>query len=234
MMKWHLLPGLIGVGVAGVIGLGLGVWPAGGSGSGLTASGTLAASRARAPVTCGMFEQPMGYVGLLRAGQAAASSHALGARLLTQVSDRANGTTTDLVRSAAGLRAAQRAQFFSRWLPVYPQAREGWLRSCDMTLSDRPAAQSLINAAVTAFVRAGYFRSAAAARSLWPQVLVSDDPTAPRSVIVTYAVLGPVTSPTVPAGSKAGPHPPLHGLDVYTAIVKVAGAAVTGVAKGGF
>src|SRR5215471_6009190 len=114
MMKRHLLLGLIGAGVAGVIGLGIGMWPAGGSGSGHTAPGTLAASHARAPVTCGMFEQPMGYVGVLRAGQAAASGHALGARLLAQVSDRPGGTTTDIVRSAAGLRAAQRAQYFAR------------------------------------------------------------------------------------------------------------------------
>ena len=97
-----------------------------------------------------------------------------------------------------------------------------------------PAAQPLVSAAVASFVRAGYFRSAADARSKRQLVLVSDDPAAPGSVIVTFMVTGPLYNPPIPPGTKAGPHPPIHLLDAFTAIVMMAGAAVTGVAKGGF
>jgi hypothetical protein len=230
MMKRHLLPGLISVGMAGAIGIGIGAW-AGGSGSGHTVSGTLAASHARAPVTCGTFERPMGYVAVVRAGQDAAARQALRTRLLAQVSDVADHATLDFARSATGLSPAQ---FSARWLPVYPQARESRLRSCDMTLSDRPAAQRLINATIVSFVRAGYFRSAASARAKRQIVLLSDDPAAAGSVIVTFLVTGPRYNPPIRPGSKAGPHPPLHLLDAYTAIVNTASAAVTGVARGGF
>jgi hypothetical protein len=232
MMKRHLLAALASFGVASALGLAIGL-PA--SSARQHATDRMAAERGRhAPVTCEMFEQPMGYAAVLRTGQAAAAYQTLGAQVLAQIRDRADGTTTDFVRPAAGFSAAQRVRYFSRWLPVYPQAREARFRSCDMTLSDRPADQPLVGAAVGAFVRAGYFRSAAHARAKRQEVLVSDDPAAPGSVIVTFLVTGPLYNPPIPPGSKAGPHPPMHLLKAYTAVVKVTGAAVTGVTTGGF
>lgn len=232
MMKRHLLAGLASFSLASALGLAIGL-PAGSAGN-HAAYRVLAERDGRAPVACETFEQPMGYAAVLRAGQAAAAGQALRAQLVAQIRDRADGTTTDFVRPAVGFSAAQRVRYFSRWLPVYPQAREARFRSCDMTLSDRPADQPLVGAAVTAFVRAGYFRSAADATAKRQEVLVSDDPAAPGSVIVTFLVSGPRYNPPIPPGSHAGPHPPLHLLKAYTAVVKVAGPAITGVAKGGF
>jgi hypothetical protein len=201
-------------------------------GGGQAAPQRLTAAHVRSPVTCGQPRTVMGYVGLSRAGQDTAIRHALGSHLLAAIGG-AQGITTVLVAPSASPKAAQQ-RLSARLSPVYPQARESRLRSCSMRLSDRPAARVLVKAAVRSFVRAGFFTSAAAAWSRQPQVLVSDDPVAAGSVIVTFSAIGPVVNPQVPAGTVAGPHPPLHGLITYTAIVTKAGAAVTGVAKGGF
>ncbi len=234
MMKRRLLPGLIGAATAGAIGLAIAAWPAAGQAGAHQGSATRDASAMAPPTTCGVPAETIGYLGVLRAGQAAVARQALGSRLLAQVSDPAQHTTADLIRTTPGLGAPGGTEYFSRWLPVYPQARQRQLRSCNQTLSDRPADQPLVSAAVTAFVRARYFRSAADARAQRQMVLVSDDPAAAGSVIVTFLITGPVYNPPVPPGSKAGPHPPLHLLDAYTAIVTLARAAVTGVARGGF
>jgi len=65
-------------------------------------------------------------------------------------------------------------------------------------------------------------------------VLVSDDPAARGSLIVTLMCTGPVHPVTAPKGGKVGPHPPLHVLVSYTVLEQEAGAKVTGVARGGF
>jgi hypothetical protein len=229
MRKGHLLLGLASAGAAGAISLAIV-----GQAAAHATPQTLAASRSLPPVTCGLHESPMGYAGVLRTGQAAAVIQALGTRLLAQVSNRADGTTTELARAAWDLPAPASTGYAPRWLPVYPQAREARFRSCDMTLGNRPADQPLVSAAIASFVRAGYFRSAADARSQLQEVLVSDDPVTAGSVIVTFMITGPVYDPPIPAGASAGARPPLHRLDSYTAIVDTADAAVTGVARGGF
>jgi hypothetical protein len=232
MKAKHLLLGISGT--AAAVALVTTASVAAGTGGSRATPHSVAAGHVRAPVSCGQPESVMGYVGLPRAGQEAGIRQTLGPRLLAQVASSPGGKTTVVALVAAGPGAALQRQYFSRFLPAYPQAGQSQLRSCSMTLSNRPADRVLTSAAVASFVRAGYFRSAAAAWSGYPQILVSDDPLTAGSVIVTFSVLGPVVKPKIPAGAAAGPHPPLHGLDTYTAIVKLAGALVTGVAKGGF
>ena len=65
-------------------------------------------------------------------------------------------------------------------------------------------------------------------------VLVSDDPAARGSVIVTLMFTGPVHPVTAPKGVKVGPHPPLHGTISCTVLEHQAGVKVTGLAQGGF
>jgi hypothetical protein len=71
-------------------------------------------------------------------------------------------------------------------------------------------------------------------RSQLQIVLVSDDPAAAGSLIVTLMFTGPVHAPAVPQGVRVGPHPPLHETISYTVLEEEAGAKVTGVARGGF
>jgi hypothetical protein len=123
---------------------------------------------------------------------------------------------------------------FSRWLPVYPQSRQPQLLSCNYLLADKPADQPIMDAAIGAVVRAGYFTSAGSVRSQLQMVLVSDDPAARGSIIVTLMFTGPVHPVNAPKGVKVGPHPPLHGTISYTVLEHQAGAKVTGVARGGF
>ena len=54
-----------------------------------------------------------------------------------------------------------------------------------MLLSDRPADQPLINAALVAVAKQGYVTSAVRLKSKLLEVLVSDNPAASGSVIVT-------------------------------------------------
>jgi hypothetical protein len=179
------------------------------------------------PIPCGEDETALGYAGVVRPGDTAAAREELGAALLAQVGDAATGQVLDLARSPAG------TVYFSRWLPVYPQSRQPRLLSCNYLLADKPADQPIMDAAIAATVRAGYFRSVRSVRSQLQIVLVSDDPAADGSVIVTIMVSGPLQSPGVPNGPKGGGHPPLYSLTSYTVLEQVAGAKVTGVARGG-
>ena len=180
------------------------------------------------PIRCGQGERPLGYVGVVRLGQVAAARAELGSALLTQVSDDATGQVLDFSWVPGG------TVHFSRWLPVYPQSRQPRLLSCDYLLADKPADQPIMDAAIGAVVRAGYFKSATSVRSQLQMVLVSDDPAARGSLIVTLMFTGPVHPLTAPKGVKVGPHPPLHVLVSYTVLEQEAGAKVTGVARGGF
>jgi hypothetical protein len=180
------------------------------------------------PIRCGQDETVIGYAGLVRPADAAAARADLGRALLAQVGDTATGQVLDLTRAKGGTR------YFSGWLPVYPQAREPDLLSCYYLLTDKPADRPIVTAAIAATVRAGYFRSAGAERSRLQAVLVSDDPAAPGSLIVTLQFTGPVHPVTAPKGVTVGPHPPLHGTISCTVLEQRAGAKVTGVARGGF
>jgi hypothetical protein len=232
MRHRYRLPLLAGTGMAAIAGLAIALWPAAGPAGRATVGVTLAQGEAL-PITCMMGEQPFGYAGVARASQAAGARLALGSAFLTQVRDSANGSTLDLARSPNDMNSSQRSLHFSQWLPVYPQAKQSRLQSCDMTLGNRPAAQPLITAAITSFVKAGYFTSAADARSREQEVLVSDNPTAAGSVIMTFMITGRVYTPAWPKGMKLGSRPPVHRLDSYTAIETIAGHRVTGIARGG-
>jgi hypothetical protein len=59
-----------------------------------------------------------------------------------------------------------------------------------MLLSDRPADQPLINAALVAVAKQGYVTSAVRLKSKLLEVLVSDNPAASGSVIVTCRPVG--------------------------------------------
>jgi hypothetical protein len=98
-----------------------------------------------------------------------------------------------------------------------------------MLLSDRPADQPLVNAALAAAAKQGYVTSAAGLRSNLMEVLVSGNPAANGSVIVTLQARG---GPAYELPAKGGP--PVHGYLVYTVLENISNAQVTGVAPGGF
>jgi hypothetical protein len=177
---------------------------------------------------CGEGEQPAGYLGVVRPGKATAARNALGTALLAEVSDTSLGVV-DIAVTANGMSAAQRQRDFSSWGPVLPQARQARLRSCDMLLSDRPADQPLINTALAAVAKQGYVTSAARLKSKLLEVLVSDNPAASGSVIVTLQASG---GPAYELAARGAP--PVHGYLVYTLLENVSGAQVTGIAPGGF
>jgi hypothetical protein len=171
-------------------------------------------------------------VAVVRPGELAPARRALGAALLTQVRDAASGQYLDLIKLPVD--TASFARYFTVWRPAYPQAKEPRLLSCNYLLADQPADRPLMNAAIAAVVRAGYFRSAREVRSQLQIVTISDNPVAAGSVIVTLFFPGPAYNPVVPRGVKAGPHPTLHRLISDTVLEQLAGAAVAGVARGGF
>jgi hypothetical protein len=179
-------------------------------------------------VRCGQGEQPVGYLGVVRPGEATGARNALGTALLAEVSDTGLGVV-DIAVTANGMSAARRQRDFSSWGPVLPQARQARLQSCDMLLSDRPADQPLINAALAAVAKQGYAASAARLKSKLLEVLVSDNPAASGSVVVTLQTSG---GPAYELAARGGP--PVHGYLVYTLLENVSGARVTGIAPGGF
>jgi hypothetical protein len=164
---------------------------------------------------------------VVAAGQATAARNALGTALLAEVSDTRLGVI-DIAASANGMSAAQRQRDFSSWDPVLPQARQARLKSCNMLLSDRPADQPFITAALAAVAKQGYVTSAAQLKSKLLEILVSDNPAANGSIIVTlHAEGGPIYQ-------SANGAPPAGVYLVYTALENVSNAHVTGVALGGF
>jgi hypothetical protein len=185
---------------------------------------------------CEQGETPMGYVGVDQSGGSAAARITAGTGALTQIADSATGQVLTLTRSPAAIPAVERSRdsSASSWLPVYPQATASDLRSCEMTLADRPAAQPIIDSAMKALVRGGYFPSLPKLKTQLQAALISDDPATSGSVIVTILVEGPVRQITAPPGVKIGPHPPLHSLTAYTALEVATNALVVGVASGGF
>jgi hypothetical protein len=190
-----------------------------------------------APIlTCEQGETPLGYVGVSHSSESTAARNAPGAGVLTQITDSVTGQTLTLTRSPAAVPAVARSRdsAASTWLPVYPQATDTDLRSCQTTLADRPAARPIIDSAVKALVQAGYFPAATKLEAQLQAALISDDPATSGSVIVTILVEGPVYEPSVPPGAKVGPHPPLHRLVAYTTLEVAKTAKVVGVASGGF
>jgi hypothetical protein len=184
------------------------------------------------PMPCGVGEQAWGYIAVVRAGESTIARRELGPAFLAQVGDSATGQTLDLVRTNG--RTTHFARYFTRWLPVYPQAKQPSLLSCNYLLVDKPADKPLLDAAIAAVVRARYFRSA---REVWSKLqiaTVSDNPLSSGSLIVTLMFQGPPVNPPVPKGATAGPHPTLYSLIQDTVLEQWAGAKVTGVARGGF
>ena len=180
------------------------------------------------PIRCGQGEQPVGYLGVVRPGQATAARNALGTALLAEVSDTGLGVV-DIAVTANGMSAARRQRDFSSWGPVLPQARQARLQSCSMLLSDRPADQPLITAALAAAAKHGYVTSAARLKSTLLEVLVSDNPAANGSVIITLQAEGGPAYEQIARGA-----PLVSGYLVYTVLENVSNAQATGVAVGGF
>lgn len=108
------------------------------------------------------------------------------------------------------------------------QSEQASLLSCDMLLSDRPAAQPLISAAIAAVVQRGYVASTAALESELQEVLIADNPVQTDSVIVTLLIPGPVVPP--PANASG---PVVRSLSAYTVIEQQSTAQPTGIAQGG-
>jgi hypothetical protein len=184
------------------------------------------------PITCGVGEQTWGYIAVVRAGESATARRELGPAFLAQVGDSATGQILDLVRTNG--RTTHFARYFTRWLPVYPQAKQPSLLSCNYLLVDKPADKPLLDAAIAAVVRAGYFRSAREVSSKLQIATVSDNPLSSGSLIITLMFQGPPVNPPVPKGATAGPHPTLYSLIQDTVLEQWAGAKVTGVTRGGF
>jgi len=180
---------------------------------------------------CGTDQTASGYVGVVRAGQAAGARSALGPELLAQVRDTAAGRLLDIARTGGGLSRAELARYFTRWRPVYPIASQRQLRSCAYLPTATPADRQVLAAAITAVVRARYFRSAARLRSVLQIALISDNPVARHSLIVTLMISGPVATPTLTGHQSS--HPVLHRLVGDTVLVTWPGGRVTGVARGG-
>lgn len=183
--------------------------------------------------SCTAGESVLGYLGVTRAGEAIAARQSLGSALLAEVTDSSTGQVVDLARSPNGMNAPALSGLFSQWSPVYPQSQQSQMQSCDLLLSDRPAAQPIIDAAEASLARAGFFKSAADVSSQLQQVLVSDDPARPGYVIVTLIFLGAPYTPAAPQGAQMGSHPQLYSSSDCTAIENQADDQVTGVAKGG-
>jgi hypothetical protein len=180
-----------------------------------------------APVQC--TPATLGYIGVVRPGEAQAAQNALGSALLAQVRDSASGAV-DVARSANGITPTAVSAYFSQWKPILSESQQESLKSCDMMLSDRPAAQPIITAAIAAVAQHGYVASAAALQSELQEVLISDNPLAAGSVVVTLLVPGPVVPN--PPGSSGGPV--ATSLDAFTVIMQQSTDEPTGVARGGF
>lgn len=192
------------------------------------ASSQAGRSYAAPSIPCGQGDKPIGYLGVVRPGQATAARNMLGAALLAEVSD-ANLSLVDIAMTANGTSAARRQHDFSSWDPVLPRARQARLLSCNMLLSDRAADQPLITAALAAAARRGYVPSAAHLRSELLEVFVSDNPAAAGSVIVTLQASG---GPGYEIPARGGP--PIYGYLAYTVLENMSNAQVTGVTVGGF
>ncbi|HXW44390.1 MAG TPA: hypothetical protein VEL03_06370 [Streptosporangiaceae bacterium] len=223
--------------VHGGLGLLLSQGPAGHASSGLapgastTGIGNPGRSFAPPLPACGTDQTAVGYAGVVRAGQAAAARQALGSALLAQVRDDTAGQVLDIARTSGGLSRAELARYFSRWRAIYPVARQRQLRSCSYLPTETPAERQVLSAATAAVVRAGFFRSAARLRSVLQIVLISDNPVASHSLIVTLMVPGPAENPTL--HGRQGRHPTLHSLVSDTVLMTWPQSVVTGTARGG-
>jgi hypothetical protein len=84
-------------------------------------------------------------------------------------------------------------------------------------------------AALVTVAKQGYVTSAARLKSKLLEVLVSDNPAASGSAIVTLQASG---GPAYELAARGAP--PVRGYLVYTLLENVSGALVTGIAPGGF
>jgi hypothetical protein len=168
---------------------------------------------------------PIGFIGLLRSGDAARARHYFGGSVVATLDEPGTGVL-DLVRTPDNSARQMTAGYFARWSSVLAQSRQPRLQSCDILLADRPADKPLIDAAVAAVVRHGFTDSARQVRASLQEVLVSDDPLQPGLELVTLMVPGAAYHPANT--------PVLHHLSSYTAVVSESTHAVAAVVRGGF
>jgi hypothetical protein len=209
---------------------------------GTTVTAGAAGIAAHPAINCEQGQTAIGYVGVATTSELAAArtpaalENTSDTGVLARVSDAATGQVLTFTRTPGAIPALERSRDSAErsWLPVYPQAKQADLRSCEMTVADRPAARPIIDSAMAGLVRSGYFSSLSKLGAQVQAALISDDPANSGSVIVTILVEGPVYQPVAPPGAKMGSHPPLHSLVSYTALEVASTARVVGVARGGF
>ena len=185
-----------------------------------------AGSRDPRAIMCGGQGPVIGEVGVLRPGAAGAAMAAYGRLALADLNDAASGRLV-FFRAALGGAAAWTTSFFTRVGAVHAQSSVPALHTCDMTLSDRPAAQPLVAAALRAAVSDGLAASVRGLRAKLQEVLVSNNPLRPASVIVTLLLPGPARRPIYRGAPRT------HPLEPVTVVMSYPGARVSGVARGG-
>lgn len=185
-----------------------------------------AGSRDPRAITCGGQGPVIGEVGVLRPGAAAAARASYGRLALADLNDSASGRLM-FFRAAPGATAAWTTSYFTRVGAVHAQSSVPALHTCDMLLSNRPAAQPLVTAALRAAVSDGLAASVRGLRGKLQEVLVSNNPLRPGSVIVTLLLPGPARRPIYKGA------PSTHSLEPVTVVMSYPGARVSGVARGG-
>lgn len=176
--------------------------------------------------TCAGQGPAIGEVGLLRAGKTGPARAALGSSLTTQVRDSVSGNLM-FFRPAAGMGPAQFGSYFTRVATVHAQSAIPALHTCDMLLSNRPAARPIVTAALRAAVADHLAASVSKLRASVQVILVSNNPLRSGSVIVTLLLPGPARAPL----SKGAPV--THKLEPVTVIMSYPGAKVSGLSRGG-
>jgi hypothetical protein len=168
----------------------------------------------------------LGQVAVMRSGMSTANlASQVHAQVRAQVTDSTQGHLVFL-RGQDISPAALTGTPFTRVADVMAQSADPALRSCDYLLSDRPAAQPFVRAALTAAYAHGMAPSATALRAELQMVMVSDNPLRPGSLIVTMLIPGPMQS------AATATMPALYGLNSIIVVMNRTGAAVTGIASG--
>ena len=129
-------------------------------------------------------------------------------------------------RPAAGI-GAQFGSYFTRVATVHAQSAIPALHTCDMLLSNRPAARPIVAAALRAAVADHLAASVSRLRASVQEILVSNNPLRRGSVIVTLLLPGPARAPL----SKGAPV--THKLEPITVVMSYPGAKVSGLSRGG-
>jgi hypothetical protein len=173
----------------------------------------------------------LGEVALLRPGysaqslQAAGAAEGSGATLPVAIKDQGLGSMVLYQPSAVA--ATQLSQSTYAAKPVLAQSTNPLLRSCEMTLSDRPAARAVLATALQALKSASLLPETHGQAAPVKQMLVSDNPLKSSSLIVTLLFPG---DPQQPSAAGA---PVTYTLTPFTVVMDYPSLQVTGTAASG-